>query len=245
MAPLPLRLAHPPLVEAVVEIRFAGTDQYVGELLPGSLRAALTEDRFSRHDALPIAQVPREIRTSDPGLRYQPQYRLRGIGESLLLGDHVVAYSKVPPYLGWSTMQDAVHSVLEKVRSSGLVQKIERFSFRVLNVIPPGNRHPLELINGKLVLGDLALLARGLTIRVESEDQGFTNVLELASGATARLEGEVERSGVLLSVDSIRRTDDVEFWKDSKMLIDRAHAAAKRIFFSVLSPSVLNELGPE
>lgn len=239
---LPIRLERPPLVEAVIEIRFAGGERFVGDLLPGVIHEKL-KGRFTGHEPTPIAYVPREVREGDPDFRYRAQVKLNGTAEALLLGDHVVALSKLPPYSGWTSFRDSTIPVLDVVRSSELVSGLERLSIKAVNLVTIGDRHPTAVLNGEISLGGVSIRRDGLRLRAETEEGGFTSIVEVASMAKTQV-GDTVRSGVLVSVDTMRETTDSDFWTSPARFLDDAHDVMKRLFFKVVHPDIISECGP-
>lgn len=242
MGRMPHLLDRPPLIEAVLEIRFKSSRDSAGDLIPGMVYNALS-DRFQTVQKLPVASIPSEMRASDENLRYLAHVRLSGHHESLMVGDRAAAYSKTAPYDGWSSFRDTYSQILNVLRGSGLITGIERFSFKCVNVLELAGRHPTELFNGELRLGGYELKPSGLLFRCEVDTAGFTSILEIAAIAVVKVEG-TSKSGALLTVDTVKSVTDEEFWQDPLALVEAAHSTVKEIFFGVLKPSVIEEYGP-
>src|SRR5215216_8126973 len=68
--PLPTKLRKEPLVDAVFEIRFSASIPATS-VLPGFFFAKLGTPQW-KVDRLPVADLPSQIRSADPNLRYQP-----------------------------------------------------------------------------------------------------------------------------------------------------------------------------
>jgi uncharacterized protein (TIGR04255 family) len=243
MTRLPIRLERPPLVEAVLELRFDSPREAVGDLLPGMVYGKL-KNLFDQVEPLALAAIPREMRRADADLKYRPHVRLTGSGQSLLLGDHVAGVSRTPPYAGWAAFRSTCEEALNALRETKLLESLERFSFKCVNLLEHDGRHPLSVVDGALRLGSYTLSPAGLRVRAEVEDAGFVNIVELASGITIAWQGGGQRSGLMLSVDTLRPTTSTEFWPAALAHIDAAHAALKSIFFSLLTPEIIEDLGP-
>lgn len=244
MTRLPVRLERPPLIEAVLEVRFSGSQDSVGDLLPGLLFASLGK-QFAKVEPLPIAAIPRVARAADPNLRYQPHVRLSGGNSALLVGDYVASISKSPPYSGWGAFREMCLATLDVLNRTGLLGSVERYSFKCMNLIEPEGRPPFEVLNGELRLGTYRYTDRGFRLRAELEQGGFVTLLEAVGSTTVNLGDKTEsRAGLLLAVDSLAKTTAEEFWANPAQRIDAAHDVTKEVFFSLLTPKVIEELGP-
>jgi uncharacterized protein (TIGR04255 family) len=71
--PFPTKLKNEPLVDAVFEIRFSSTIP-ASSVLPGILFAHIKG--HPQIDRLPVADIPSQLRTVDPNLRFLPLIRL-------------------------------------------------------------------------------------------------------------------------------------------------------------------------
>jgi uncharacterized protein (TIGR04255 family) len=242
VARLPKQVERPPLMEAVLELRFKTAQEAVADLLPGLLYGRL-KHLFERSETLPFASIPRELRVKDENFRYRPTVRLSGKHHALLIGDHVLGISKSPPYTGWTAFKGLCVEVLAAAHQTELLNSLERFSFKCVNILEAAGRHPLALLNAELRLAEYAVTERGLRVRAESDHGGFINIIEL--GSTVSMEvGGVSRRGLMVSIDTLRTTTSEEFWGSVSTQIDAAHAVLKEIFFNLLKPSVVEELGP-
>jgi len=239
---LPERLERPPLVEAILELRFESSRAAIGDLLPGLLYAKLSR-HFDRVEPLPLAAIPRQMRQPNPDLWYRPHVRLLGDGQSLLLGDRVLSISREPPYAGWAGFRSLCQETLEALRETELLESLERYSFKCQNLLEHEGKHPLAVIDGDLRLGPHTLSADGLRVRAEIHHAGFVSIVDLASAVTVESSGG-KRSGLLVSVDTLRPTTSEEFWPAVSAHIDNAHDVLKAIFFSLLTPDYVRSLGP-
>jgi uncharacterized protein (TIGR04255 family) len=107
-AKIPRNLVNSPISEAVFEIRYEG--KYPGEALYGVLfdifeqflDEAGTPDQ--KVEVLPILQIPQQLRDMDPGLHYQPFYRVRDKNLAFSVGPHSIIFSVSKPYTGWTNV---------------------------------------------------------------------------------------------------------------------------------------------
>lgn len=237
-----VRLERPPLVEAVLELRFSTSKESIGDLLPGLLYGTLKQ-KFERAEPLPVAAIPREVRLNNPDLRYRPHLRLSGKEQALLVGDHVATISKSPPYSGWEAFRALCQEVFEAIRATELIDSVERLAFKCVNILDLGGRQPFALFNGELRLAAHTIGDRGFRLRAEIDQGGFTNIIECASVATMEV-NQSTRSGLLLSIDTLRAITSAEFWPAVPKHIDAAHTVLKELFLALLKPTVVEEYGP-
>lgn len=241
----PTLLRKAPLIEAIVEVRFKGSHAFLGDLLPGLFFPRL-RDRFPTVEPLPMASLPRELRSTEPQFRYQPVVRLAGADSAVLVGDHSVLISQRPPYHGWSRFRDLVTSVLEVLKDLDVAGEIERHSFKCVNLIDYNGHDPLGPINVTLAIPNFDISGRGFKLRAEAQRDSFLSIIEVTSAATLREEGGGSRTGLLLALDAIQPVGSgSEFWHVMGESVDRAHSVVKGIFFDLLRKPTLDSFEPE
>jgi len=248
MEKLPLRLENDPILEALVEFRFsANASPTLSELLPGILFTEYSEalPNLEKH---PNAKIPAEIRVSDPQFFYKPLYRLTDGHLSISIGDRVVSYNCSEPYIGWDEFRPKVLELINFVRNTKLIEDIERFSLKYINIIPiveGDSKSSLSSLKASVQLGDYDLVEFGCNIRTEIEDNGFINIVNVISDANVEFPGEKEKlRGTILDIDTIYRHRSGDFWADLEKHLDEARVTEKRIFFSLLSNQTLDSFQP-
>ena len=108
---LPKKLNADPIIDAVIEIRVE-TAQPLGSLMPGVLHQ-VKEVGFLQSQQLPAANIPEQIRRSDPNLMYQPLIKIElEDGFSLLVGDQVLAIVSPMPYVGGVSFKNKALQVI-------------------------------------------------------------------------------------------------------------------------------------
>jgi uncharacterized protein (TIGR04255 family) len=239
MKRLPSKLEHPPLLEAVFEIRFNSTQEGGGELLPGLL-FSLFRTQFKSAEPTPAGIIPKIMRQQHPLLKYAAQYRLQGTSEALLLGDNVLSLSLTPPYPGWSRFRARCVEVANALQSTGLAASVERYSLKYVNHLPTRS---LEAFTFRIDLAGYRMAANGFLLRFETQEGPFLSIVECTSAHT--LENEtVKKSGMGFSIDTICQSDLEGFWTDVEHRVESAHRVLEGLFFGLLSPTTLQDLGP-
>jgi len=240
----PKRLRRPPLLEVLFEVRFAGKQEAIGDLLPGMVFSHLGH-RYSKVEPLPMAQIPREMRIGDPSLKYQPHVRLAADSDALLLGDHIATLSKSPPHTGWPDFRVACNEVVTALRSTRLIHTVQRFSLKCINLLPiTAGQYALDSLNAILTLDGHSATNSGLRVRAEISASPFTNVIDLAATVTAET-AQGELKGLLFSLDTIHPAPPTDFWETPLDLLDSAHETIKGLFFSLLKEETIRSFEPE
>lgn len=233
------------IIEALFEIRFRSKTKTLANLLPGLLFKDIGAE-FPAVEKLPITNLPPAMLQSDPTLQYAPQYKMSGQRYSILIGDRVFTVSCPKPYTGWKDFCSTIHTLTKLVQSTALIDKVERFSIKYVNLIPQsdGNPSPLEQLRVNLSVGDYDLKDKPLQLRSEITIEGFINVIQMATNAVVELPSGKSLEGVLLDIDTICQKEFADFWKDMPELLERAHKVEKGIFINTLSENALKMLGP-
>jgi len=242
---IPVRLKKEPLIEAVWEIRFTSAKPSVADLLPGLVFKALP-DKYPNIVRLPSADIPAPIVERDPKLRYVPKIRLEGGNQAVQIGEHVVALSCRRPYSGWKTFSEDIRTVIKIVRDTGLIDRLERFSLKYIDLIELDQPPSLSCLNLELKMGGYEIDTRPVQLRTEIKEGNLIHIIQIVSPAEASIPGESGRvSGVLLDIDSIRPMKENEFWPDIDSHLDDVHLSSKKMFFALLTPETIDNLEPE
>src|SRR5208282_1778742 len=130
---LPKRLKKEPIVDAVFEIRFISSTA-ASNVFPGFFFAKMRPQEC-KVDSLPVAQLPSQIRSRDPNLRYQPIMRINWDNFLILIGDTVLAIACKIPYLGWITFRERIVKVVELLSDTKIVQTLERYSLKYVDIV--------------------------------------------------------------------------------------------------------------
>lgn len=241
---LPEKLANSPLIEALFEIRFVPSTENAGERLPFMLYAALRDD-YPDVGTLPVAKLPREIREQDPALRYQPAQVLRGKTDSIQVGGRVVSLSTLD-YPGWTRFKGIISRLIQATKSTSLIKEVERFSFRYINLIESlPSKDQVPLLNAHIDFSGAPVMERGLQVRFERDQAGFTTVVQVIPRSTATIASQRSVSGLLIDVDTLRQSPGTGLIEGDTSILDEGHSILKQNFFSLLTKSTIKRLGGE
>jgi uncharacterized protein (TIGR04255 family) len=239
---IPRKLAKPPLVEAIFEVRFAPKVAAAGDLLVGMLYDRLKT--YKTVQTLPTASIPREVGEADPNLRYLPSHHLVREFSRVIVGDRVVGISQSAPYEGWAAFRGDISVLLDVVQSTELIDKIERYSLKYVNIIAAvGDSQLLPLLRARFEIGDKPVPERGFRFRSEFENAEFTTILEIVTGAAAK-NAKPPRQGLLVQVDTIRMRSPEGLFESKQGRLDELHGIVESLFFNLIGVKTLEALEP-
>ena len=240
---MPKQLGKSPLVEAIFEMRFEADAPVAGDLLPGLLYS-LMKNQYPQVIPLALSSIPREIRDKTADLSYQPSHRLTNGPHSVQVGDRVLTVNSLD-YPGWAKFKEHVASALLAIKGTELVKRVERFSFKYVNLIEAApTEAQLSLLNLRVELIDGPPRERGFRLRVERDDDDFQTIIEMIPNTTAKHTRAAKQvSGLLITVDTIRSKVG-EAFLTNKSALEEAHSVLKKTFFSLLTEDAVRRLEP-
>jgi uncharacterized protein (TIGR04255 family) len=242
---IPVRLKREPLLEAVWEIRFQSSNLSVGDLLPGFIYKALS-GRYPDIVRLPVADLPAPIVEQDISFKYAPRFRLAGTNQAIQVGGYSLSLSCRRPYSGWKTFSADILDLISVLKETGLIDHLERFSLKYLDLIELDQPPNLNCLNIELKVGSHEISTLPLNLRTEIQEGPLVHVVHILSPAEASLQGDSKKlAGVLLDIDTIRPIGERESWDVLGNDLDEAHSASKAIFFSLLTEKTLLKLEPQ
>lgn len=237
MQRIPIRLNRDPIVEAMFEIRFEPARASLSDLLPGMLFPKFG-DRFPNLERTPLSQLPREIQSQAPELKYQARTRLLNKQFILMLGDHSVTVSCLRPYIGWSGFRELILEVIAELHASKMISRLERYSIKYINLLPAqltDYASQFAQVRFEGMLGSHPLNSRLTQVRTEIAIGDYLNVVELAAGTHVTTIHKENLDGQLLAIDTICEKNVETLWADPPSSIDRIRQAEKELFFDILS----------
>ena len=241
---LPTHLAQAPLAEAIFEFRFKPVPQTsVAQLLPGLVFAKL-HDKYDRSEATPVAGIPEQIRKGDPNLRYAALHRLSGEKSSVFIGEQVAGVSVIEPYEGWQRFRPRILEFLEIARASNLIERVERFSIKAINLIPSTSGQQLDLLNLRLEIGGIRAPETGFHFRTELNDKAFSRIIEIQPNTQIQFTTSKTTTGLLLSLDCVKILTNEDFWSAYATAINDVHNQLKELFFGLITQKTLESLEP-
>ena len=241
---IPSRLNRDTIVEAIFELRFTSKTDSVADILPGLLFQHVSQS-FPKIERLGVTQLPTPLLQSNANLRYAPHYKLVGNHYNLQVGEHVFSISCPRPYSGWDEFRKKIHDLIRILRNTKLIDDVERFSVKYVNVIPADGKTPMDQLRVKLQAGPFDLGSRATHLRTEIIEDDFLNIVQISSQITAKLSETEVVEGVLVDIDTICQRKFTDIWNEFSDLLEDAHTTEKKIFFNLLQKRTIEQLEPQ
>lgn len=237
---LPIKLKKEPLVEAIFEMRFE-SDNLASNILSGILVSKLK----AKLESLPAAQIPEQIKKSDPALTYLPNFRIKIDGYIIFIGDNVFGISNTQPYSGWDKFKNKIMELTNSIKDANVIRNIERFSLKYVNLIESDQSvDKLLPTNVKLTLNGKSITDSQLNLKLEKQNNNnITQILHILSDAEV-LTNNQKKQGLLVNIDNIYKGPHKSFWDKRSSDLETIHDENKKSFFSLLSKSTIEKLEP-
>ena len=204
---LPTKLKNEPLIDAIFEVRFVGS-MPASVVLPGIFFSKLTGQKII--EQLPIAQIPKALRDADQNLKFAAISRIDWDAFFINVGDFSLSVSCKYPYPGWSKFRDAIIGVVEILNGSGIVEKVERYSLKYIDLFPVSNdREKVSMLNMKVSIADHELKEEPFQMRIEIPKDGLIHAIQMVSSANAVLHNGVTKEGLVVDVDTLAVLDGI------------------------------------
>lgn len=243
---LPTRLKKAPLIDAIFETRFTSSES-LSSILPGILFSKL--NGVKNIERLDAADLPQQIRDSDPSLKFAPLIRVSCENVSILISDWSVAIACNLPYPGWKVFKDQIISTLKIIKDSNLTKKIERYSIKYINLLESTNtKEQVELVNLNLKIGEKNLKEEVFQVRIEIPENTFINCIQIVANVTATLPNNITKQGLIIDIDTIQKVDTKsidDLLQNIEEHLSELHQSNKSLFFSYLKESTITSLEPE
>ena len=241
--PLPGKLKHDAIVEALLEIRFDAPA--VLEVLYGRLADVPSWQGFVQR-RLPTADIPAPIRSLDPQLRFAPSFELRERNghRSIRIGPQSISYHRGAPYVGWNQFKPELFEVVDQLFAKAGDLTIRRLGLRYLNALTKvqhgvsgvSDLNMRLYVAAEQLVGDLNVNfvkdvspETKCTVRVATTQfvQG-----RLPEGTTAYVDVDVYTNDSFHAKEGAPVRDWINF----------AHDEEKRAFFGLLPPEIIEAL---
>ncbi len=246
--PYPLRLEKAPIVEAIVEIRFATSlppDAVFGVIYP------LLQKEYPIYAQLPIMQLPAEIRRKEINLKYQAYYQLHGDSPLLIgIGPNVISigYSKynadrIVDYPGWTYyIADEASRVIKMALESLPAIKVERLGIRYQDFFESAN-----IFDGTEPSFEFPhRTTQSLMIKTAIVDNDIVHGITISNSANINIhmpDGSFKiENGSILDIDTAIENIKENAFNDIKYLLTCVHDANKELFYEILKKDFVDSL---
>ena len=242
---LPKVLKREPLIDAIFEIRFAGSPN-LADILPGLLFGQL-EPKPKLHRQ-PAHDIPQPLRANDPNLAFLPVLRLELERFTISIGDRNVVVGCKLPYPKWPTFKKKILELTSLMAKVGLAGDVERFSVKYVNVISaPTLSEQIAKVAVAMRVGSIEVVNNHFQLQVHHHEQERLHIISVITGAEGRLPTGETIIGVVIDIDSIKNIllkPFEEFVSGFEPELESLRQANKVKFFECLKPKTIEELEP-
>jgi len=240
MARLPKKIEECPIKEAVFEIRYFS--ECPVDAIFGILYAAIKDSFTEEPVSLPVLQLPEAIRERDPNLKYQAYHKITKGNMCLNIGPRVLAFANSDTYEGWTEWSEFFYTLLEKIKTVEVLNKIERMGLRYINLFD-GNI--FDKVKLEVKINDRILREESTNLRTEIIDDDFVKILQIGNSVNIA-KNDMVNNGSVIDIDILHDINDTsDFLANYRDVIEKAHVKEKELFFSLLEESFLEELKPD
>lgn len=235
---IPKRIANCPILEALAELRFEPSvpEDAVFGLVYNAVRAD-----FPTVENLPASQIPDFVKNVDPNLKFAPHYKMTKGDFIFQIGPRAVSLSNANKYAGWDVFSKNIYHMIDKMLSANVLKSISRIGLRYINYFP---QNIFDSSNLCFSLGEKQLGQFNSTITTEIQDGEFTNVLRVSNNAQLQMQAK-QISGSVVDIDTVM-AGQIEVDRETLIrVIENAHVAEKKLFFTFLRPDFIETLSPE
>lgn len=235
---LPSKIAPCPIVEAVLELRFITQESW--RTLPGVFFNSI-RDRYPEQSDLPLANVPEDVRRSEPAFRFQPLVRFVRDDFFIQLGPQVVSLvTTTDAYPGWAAIETEITWLLREIKKIGFISEAERLATRYINFFDFDIFPKLSL---EVTAGEKQLAGAELSIATVLRQEPLIARLHVANRAFMKGTSQ-PRHGSVFDLDVWVRSLDFDLFENGLEKFREAHQLEKEIFFGLLKPDFLATLNP-
>lgn len=239
---IPVRIQPCPIHEVVAELRFEGghvSDAMVGLAL-AALNQAAPKVALNVH-ALPIADLPRQIRASEIDLKYKPTHRIVGDEFPVQVGPNVISVTCGSPYPGWGAFSSYFRSAFERVQKMGVAQHPIRLGLRYTNFF---DHDVYDIVSLRVTHPDLPIPGEAMSIQARIVGDQVDSTLQVANNALIATGGGIRRVSAL-DIDTYVEETQINRANSVSAEFERLHTEEKRVFYSLLLASYVETLSPE
>lgn len=236
-----LSLSKPPVVDAIVELRF--DSEMPSQVVAGILFSNLAKYGYGSFEELNIAQLPKDIKDGDPNLRFAAHYRFRSEKYFVSVSSRVISIVckcvGESTYQGWDKYKEEVEKVLEELKSLSAVSVFSRVGVRFVNLFDTPDI--LSRINIEINAPNRHSFTDEQIVGFVYKNDGMDTRINFATKANMTfVEGEIA-SGAVLDIDSYTEREGISF-EDAIRLIEDGHRFTEQAFVSIVKEEFMEEL---
>ncbi|RLA10338.1 MAG: hypothetical protein DRQ52_11525 [Gammaproteobacteria bacterium] len=245
MTTLPVKLLKEPLVDVVFEFRFEGRES-ASSIIPGYLFAKL--EGSDEIENLAASRLPKEMRLSDPNLKFSPLVRLRWSGVVISISDNSLIIGCNIPYPGWSDFKSNILKIVNHLSDIKIIDTVQRLSMKYVDLLEANSlQEQISLIDMSVKVGGHDLVDQKFSLRMEVEENNVISIFNIMSSATTISNNGDQKTGIIVDTDTIMNLPNFSFKKflsDMPENLEILHAKNKEMFFECILQKTLINLEP-
>jgi uncharacterized protein (TIGR04255 family) len=239
---IPKRINPCPIIDSVVELRFES--EFPTDAIFGVIFAAVKND-YGKFQKLPVSDVPEVIRNQDLNLKYAPYFQAGDSNFVLRIGPRVIALSNIEEYVGWEKFFLKLKDILEKLRSTGAVNKFLRLGIRYIDFFEKMDVFEnVNLAISEIEIDNKPLAAKQKIFRAVVKNDKFLTNIQLINNTSISIKKNT-KNGSLIDSDTFFESSAGFGFAGIYDLINECHVKEHEIFFSLLKKVFLETLNPE
>ena len=231
-----------PIIEAIFDIRFSSPNRGFSSILLGNFSSAQYKERFPELERLPVSDLPLAIRQTDPNLRFQPEFRLQGHSETLLIGNQIFGFTIQAPYIGGDSFIEKILKLLDDISELNEAVNVHRVAFRYMNLIEfaKGADSDFDQIKFSGTIADFDLTKHNTLVKFEFADEDIKHIIQVRSHATVTNSlTNTTTNGLLLDIDTALSSNLSEFWENTADIVKRLRASERDMFEKIMTKESL------
>lgn len=239
---IPEKITPCPVIECIIEMRFS--TNIPNEAILGIVYNEFNQE-FPEIEQLPILQIPEQLRSNDPNLKFKPTHKLSKDNMLIQIGPKLFSLVNTNEYIGWKSFSKEIYKVFGKLFSLIKLNQIHRVAVRYINLFNEINI--FDRSNLKITLNDKPMQNNDINLTSIIKADGCSHRLLIVNNSEVIVNSK-HYKGSLIDIDTVLEscpTDMVNDINSFKDCIEKAHIEEKKLFFSLIQESFLKTLNPE
>ncbi|MCB4775595.1 MAG: TIGR04255 family protein [Sulfurovum sp.] len=232
-----------PIIDAVFDIWFES--KMPSEALLGIIVENI--ESYKKIQSLPLLQLPRDIRLTEPNLKHQALYEILSIDEKpykIVLGHNSLGIALNGKYQGWDkSFFPEIKKIYKKIFDKGLIEKITRCGLRYVDFFQDENIYQTGKVS--VTINNVADTTQKILLRIEKEiDNNIAMAVVIDNKAIVKKSSEnTEQNGSIIDIASFVKNE--EFLNDKNFFetVGKLHAINKGYFEEVANDKLIKQLG--
>lgn len=235
-------MSSDPIVEAIFDLQFSSRSDTIASILLAKFMSGEFRKRFPKHTRLPVADVPLAIRREAPEFKHQPEFRLQGDRETLLIGDQTFAFAVQEPYIGGEKFVEKIMKLIKNLAKEKEEIDVKRIAFRYMNLIETFQDAGVDLdqIEFKGSVAEYDLSKYDTLIKFQMNDADLLHTVQIKNNTvlTNNITGK-RKTGLLVDIVTAKTSGLEKFWSESAGMVGKLRTAERNVFEKIIKEESL------